>query len=427
MSGEKFNAIRKAIDEYKSSLVQDAPAVEIPNMRGERGQSLRWRGVAAPSAAYDEYDIVTSDGAAFICTKATIGGPPSLDWETLVFPHRGEQGEPGARGPRGEPGERGAKGEKGDEGKQGARGLPGQQGARGVTWRGNFVSGDNYAQGDLVAWMGAIYLAVEPTAASPDGFGWVEFSKRGERGPAGFRGEPGEPGPTVVDAGDLTGATLASNVVNSSLTSLGVIDSLEATLIKVTNEVELEADAQGILYQTDGAGETGFVPREIFIANASATALSSATENQDVFGDSIDTITLQASTSYFFEGFYLLSTGTTTHTTSMLFFSGISPLTFDAIHWHTLSTSLVAIGTAARAQDTAVFSVMGGGVLNSTSTAPFTSIRFTGFCRVGTGGSMAPQIAFSAAPGGTNTVAVGSWIKFTPCGTSSVESVGPIA
>jgi hypothetical protein len=40
------------------------------------------------------------------------------------------------------------------------------------------------------------------------------------------------------------------------------------------------------------------------------------------------------------------------------------------------------------------------------------------------GGTITPQIAFSANPTGTNLMKVGSFIKFTPIGNNTVEPIG---
>ena len=39
----------------------------------------------------------------------------------------------------------------------------------------------------------------------------------------------------------------------------------------------------------------------------------------------------------------------------------------------------------------------------------------------GTGGSINPVIAFSAAPGGTSTIVLGSWMKMTPIGATGAN------
>ena len=63
-------------------------------------------------------------------------------------------------------------------------------------------------------------------------------------------------------------------------------------------------------------------------------------------------------------------------------------------------------------------------MLNATSTAVYTIIKFKGVMRTTLGGTITPQIAFSANPTGTNLMKKGSFIKFTPIGNETVEPIG---
>jgi hypothetical protein len=51
-------------------------------------------------------------------------------------------------------------------------------------------------------------------------------------------------------------------------------------------------------------------------------------------------------------------------------------------------------------------------------------ITFRGIMRVNVGGTLVPNIQFSAAPGVTCSTLVGSYIKFYPIGSNVINSVG---
>ena len=53
-------------------------------------------------------------------------------------------------------------------------------------------------------------------------------------------------------------------------------------------------------------------------------------------------------------------------------------------------------------------------VLNATSTAAEATILITGIWKNTSNETITPKIKFSAAPGGTNTMGAGSYIRFTP-------------
>jgi hypothetical protein len=78
----------------------------------------------------------------------------------------------------------------------------------------------------------------------------------------------------------------------------------------------------------------------------------------------------------------------------------------------------------------AVSRIYGTGVGALTVTAASTSatenitVILKGMIRTNAGGTVIPQIQYSAAPGGTPTVVRNSYFRLTPVGNSSVVSVG---
>jgi hypothetical protein len=151
-----------------------------------------------------------------------------------------------------------------------------------------------------------------------------------------------------------------------------------------------------------------------FTLQASAVAQSVLPAAQDVF-------TVEANTLYELRGKYIITTGSTTHTTAMGFVLSGATVNFLEyvvdIHSSALNTITTTVG---RVRVTGVTSK----VLNATSAALETVIVFEGIISIGTGGTITPQITFSANPTGTNLMKAGSFILFKKIGPSSLVKVG---
>ena len=180
-------------------------------------------------------------------------------------------------------------------------------------------------------------------------------------------------------------------------------------------------------YTHPGSAITGtFITQDtMFAALSSDFTLTAASGVQSVFDTTCDVWTLQASTTYFFQGKYLINTGTTTHTTAMAFALGggasVTHFNYSTLLWS------AAVNTIATAQSTLDIDGVASKVLNATSAAVYTTIHFWGMLRLNAGGTVTPQINFSANPTGTNLTKVGSYIMFTPLGSNTVVSVGNVA
>jgi hypothetical protein len=167
---------------------------------------------------------------------------------------------------------------------------------------------------------------------------------------------------------------------------------------------------------------TGVTPTVQIICPSADFNLLNQTATQAVFNTPQDTITLQASTTYMFEGLYLLSTGTTSHSTAMSFV--LTTATMTNCTWITHTSPNTALNAPAAGIATAIFNSVAGGNCNSVTVNQYLMIRFQGMMRVNAGGTLVPNIAFSAAPGGTNTTLVGSYLKFYPIGSNTIDKVG---
>ena len=231
---------------------------------------------------------------------------------------------------------------------------------------------------------------------------------------------------TALQFGATTGTSTFRNgiVAPAGTTTLAPFKMTSGTNLTTPSAGAFEYDGK-CFYATTANGRC-LIPSEHFAMIASTRTISNVNTAQNVFDSANDAITLASNTAYMFEGFYRIISGTTTHTTNMSF-SEASVGTFGSWYWLAVNHGAAA-GSVSRAQDTVVFTSAAGGATNSTSVSALTTIWFRGVVETTTDGvSVTPQITFSAAPGGTNQIGVGSFIRFTPIGTDTAQSVGPWA
>lgn len=144
-------------------------------------------------------------------------------------------------------------------------------------------------------------------------------------------------------------------------------------------------------------------------------SLTAGTGVQSAFPTTGDVFTLVASTTYEFEGAYYIDKSGTTCTTAMAFAlaggASITSITYTAIAQN------VAVNTTGATHGSAWINQVASTVVNATaSTAVY--IKFKGIIRMNAGGTVTPQINFSAAPT-TPLMKANSYIKFTPIGTTN--------
>jgi len=235
---------------------------------------------------------------------------------------------------------------------------------------------------------------------------------------------------------DTRGTQTDSNsvVIGYQAVGLGanttVIGTSATTSAKIWGTLTLDAgalisstSATALAIKSAVPAGTGVTPTIQIICPSSASALTNGTAAQNVFSPvGFDTITVQAATTYMFDGFYILKTGATSHFTSMLF--ALTTATMTNCTWFSLATAGNGAGSQATSQTTTFYDSVSGGQIIGQSTNTFTLIKFEGIMRVNAAGSVVPQITFSAAPGGTNTLEIGSYLKFYPIGANTIDSVG---
>ena len=170
---------------------------------------------------------------------------------------------------------------------------------------------------------------------------------------------------------------------------------------------------------TNNNGGVQYLPSMYYRKNT-ATTLSSATGNQSIFALT-NGVTVLANTTYEIEcEFQLTTSGTTSHTESFGFTLATATVTNMGVEVNRLAGS-----TTSSALGIYLTSVTPVAVTGNLTTAQTGMYRVKGTISFGTGGSINPVIAFSAAPGGTSTIVLGSWMKMTPVGTTGANvSIG---
>ena len=234
-------------------------------------------------------------------------------------------------------------------------------------------------------------------------------------------------GTVVAAAGTLTGATLAANVLASSLTSVGTLSALtvNGTVTLGNSALISSPSATALAIQSAVPAGTGVMPTIQIICPNSAFTLLNSIATQSIFSPAYDTVNVQALTTYMVDGQYLLQTGTASHSTSISFpFAGginIPQFYFTTIAWKQTGVALTA---PTRSQDTNFFTAITGGVVATAGAFTHTLIKFEGIMRTDDAGTIVPKVTFGAVPGVTNYCLAGSYLRFYPIGSNTINSVG---
>ncbi len=220
--------------------------------------------------------------------------------------------------------------------------------------------------------------------------------------------------------------TNASRNVNCD--TLNAVSLVSAPAVAATTNVTINGKVLDTIATnmclTLPAGK-GIIPAIQIICPSAATSLSNVNTLQNAFSPTgYDVISVQALTTYMFDGQYIIGSGTTSHSTAMSFALN-GGATVNNVTWTTLTTAFPTIGTSSTTQATNLFISVAGGACNAANTNATCVIKFEGIMRINaSGGTVTPQITFSAAPGGTNQMLIGSYLKFYPIGANTVNSVG---
>ncbi len=153
-----------------------------------------------------------------------------------------------------------------------------------------------------------------------------------------------------------------------------------------------------------------------------AVTLAADTSTQSVFGASKGQFSVEAGKTYQFQGLIQVNTGSTTHTTSFGFV--LASATLANVRAHVITNS-AADGTPV-APLMANLEVATQTVINTTRVAVETGILVWGSFDCTASGTVQPASAFSANPGGTNTVELGTTFTLRALGPSTIEKFGAV-
>lgn len=237
-------------------------------------------------------------------------------------------------------------------------------------------------------------------------------------------------GNIVSSAGQIStgGNVSGGNVIGLIRPSAGSASQPPVKLTSGTNTSTAAAGAveyDGVVfYGTATTSNRGVLPAEQFIALVNDYVANDSASAQKVFNSPTNgAITLDASTTYRFEGVYYISRalGSNSHTLSTLFATGgtLTSITYTA---DTTSTASNILGTVSRIYGTSATAVVVTAA--STATNEQITVVIKGMVRTNAAGTFTPQIQYSSAPGGAPTILKNSYFRMIPVGTSSVASVG---
>lgn len=208
-------------------------------------------------------------------------------------------------------------------------------------------------------------------------------------------------------------------MANVKLTELSAI-----TAPVITDIVPIVSDPGGTPVTKKVTVNNLLNTRKLFsIVPAATFTLGVGTSVQSAFPTTGDVITLEAATSYWFEGLYLIDKSGTTCTTGLAFaLAGGASIT--SIMYTALAQDVAKNTTGATTGATWVDTVAATVVNATASTA--VQIKFSGIIRMNAAGTVTPQIIFSAAPT-TPIMLANSYIRFEKCGTNVEDTLGAIA
>jgi hypothetical protein len=225
-----------------------------------------------------------------------------------------------------------------------------------------------------------------------------------------------DPGSASVPAIGIFGSP-GTGLYSPGSNQLGLVSSgVERALINST----------GYLFGTvNGLGSGLYEAYQYYRLNSTRT-LSNATGVQSALGVGV---TLVGNTVYEFDGYFPLTkaSGTTTSHTISMSFGGTA--TLNNINYDSLTTDSgsasgalgTRIATIGRVSvNTAAATILTASILTSVTNSAIIYIR--GTVSINAGGTLIPQISFSAAPGNTYTVNIGSYFRIAPISASGANT-----
>ena len=145
---------------------------------------------------------------------------------------------------------------------------------------------------------------------------------------------------------------------------------------------------------------------------------------QPVFPTGADVWTLQGSTTYYFEGFYYFTHGTTSHNILTSFELGggasVTSIFYTTLVWTTAAQAQTSAQATTQVSSATAIAIVAAASVGQEN------VKFSGYISMNAGGTVTPSITFSADPTGTILAKAGTYITFTPVGTNTFTTVGNV-
>lgn len=173
----------------------------------------------------------------------------------------------------------------------------------------------------------------------------------------------------------------------------------------------------------DEGGNVAIISAEQFVALTATYTLTSTTSSQKLFNTSTNgALTVLASTSYFFESLFSLSSMSATSGNGKFDLLGGGTAAFTSSAFHVVGQDSTTPGTAGALSGsfTATSITSGDAVTAATNTGEYFWVN--GIFRVNTGGTIIPSVALTTAAAAV--VGVNSYFRCWPIGTNTVTNVG---
>jgi len=214
---------------------------------------------------------------------------------------------------------------------------------------------------------------------------------------------------TLGSAGGMT--------INAGSNSAAPLYFTSGTNLSVPAAGATEYNGTNFFFTPTGTARS-VVPTQYFYRIGVATTLNSATGNQAIFSGLTSGVLLAATTTYEFElVFNLVTSGTTSHTESFGFVANGGLTTTDVSYqvWRFANNAT----TATAPTDSWQTSITPVVLTPAITTAQNATYFVRGTITTNVAGSLNPVVAFSAAPGGTSTISIGSFMRIAPLTQSS--------
>jgi hypothetical protein len=227
----------------------------------------------------------------------------------------------------------------------------------------------------------------------------------------------------VAAIGTVSPTFTGTVTMPAGTTSTVPIDFISGPLTTTPTTGSFEYDGVNF-YSTPTTPAAGYgrslIPATSVYSLSANRTLTNATGAQNIFGVGF---VAAASTTYYFDMLVSQTTGTTSHTLAM---SWTTTGTIASILYYATLVNTVA-GTAETSGDGITSASAGSTIISASGTSGGRTIKVTGIIRTGTQGTITPNLAFSAAPGGTSTNNINSYWMMTPLGSNTFTNTGGFA